>query len=243
MNKKFLLLILFASFLQFSVNIPIFIYKAAAQVLKHIMGEEMQKSALKLHQKLDKTLGKDVSIGDIATMDVEMVGVVEPYQRHAIVTDFLLGKAASNRESLKPTIKVLRSKAAALENLPEAQIFVNELVGIYIVLNESETASTEVLLSAKPCLLSSTDNYFGRITDPCKSISKESVSKMIGRFEDIENLRVDMGEFLKVPSEWDNHWRQIYFRLDSYIEELSLSKSEKSNWDKIKELIDSKRVL
>lgn len=244
MNSKVLSLIIFASFLNFSVNakIPVFVYKAAGQILTHLMGDEIKKASFKLHRKLEKTMGKDVSVGDIATMDVEMVNVVEPYQKHAIVTDFLVGKAVSNRENLEPIIKALRKKRA-LENISEAQIFLNELVGIYIVLNESETASTEVLLSAKPCLLSSTDHYFRQEPDPCKAIAKESVSKMIGRFEDIEKLKGSMGESLKVPSEWDNHRRQIYFRLDSYINELPLSKMEKSNWAKIKDFIDSKRVL
>lgn len=240
-----LLLIVFVPFYQVNTaNVPIFVYKALGKVLQNVMGDEVQKAASKLNQKLDKKLGNDVSIGNVALMDVEMVRVVEPYDKHAIVTDFLAAKAAANWGHLEPISKAIFSKKSIIKNnLAEIQTFLNELLGIYIVLNESETASTEVLLSAKPCLLSNTDHYFKKAADPCKIIAKESISKIIERFKNIEKLKASLAEYLKFSSEWDSHWRPIYFRLSSYMDELSLDKSEKSNWDKIKVLIDSKRVV
>jgi hypothetical protein len=245
MNFKMLLLIVFVPFYQVNTaNVPIFVYKALGKVLQNVMGDEVQKAASKLNQKLDKKLGNDVSIGNVALMDVEMVRVVEPYDKHAIVTDFLAAKAAANWGHLEPISKAIFSKKSIIKNnLAEIQTFLNELLGIYIVLNESETASTEVLLSAKPCLLSNTDHYFKKAADPCKIIAKEFISKIIERFTNIEKLKASLAEYLKFSSEWDSHWRPIYFRLSSYMDELSLDKSEKSNWDKIKDLIDSKRVV
>lgn len=245
MNRKIVLFIFFAAFLQVSTaNVPVFVYKAVSQVLRHVMGEKIQKAALKLHQKLDKTLGKDVSIADVATMDVDMVSVVEPYQKHAIATDYLAAKAATNFGHLEPITKSILSKERIIKSKHDiAQNFLSELIGLYMVLNESDSASVEVLLSTKPCLLSNTDHYFNKVPDPCKLLANESVSKIIERFVNVDKLRKSLGELLKFSSEWDNHWRPVYFRLNMYVEELPLNKSQKSSWDKIKEMIDSTRVL
>ena len=74
--------------------LPAFVYKAAASVLVQILGEDVKMAALKFHQKMDKSLGKDISVGDISTMDVEMVQVVQPYPNYAIVTDFMSNKCS-----------------------------------------------------------------------------------------------------------------------------------------------------
>lgn len=245
MNIKVVLYIFFTAFLQvYTANVPIFVYKAMGQVLKHVMGEKVQKAALKLHQKLDKTLGKDVSIADVATMDVDMVSVVEPYQKHAIATDYLASKAATNFGHLEPITKSFFNKENIIKAKHDiAQNFLNELIGFYIVLNESDSASIEVLLSTKPCLLSSNDHYFNKVPDPCKLLANQYMTNIIERFGNIEMLSKSLGELLKFSSEWDNHLRPVFFRLNMYVEELTLNKSQKSSWDKIKEMIDSTRVL
>lgn len=236
-------LLLLGYFQVASTMVPTFVYKAVSAVLHQILGEDIKIAALKFHQKMDKSLGKDISIGDVSTMDVEMVRLVEPYPKHAIVTDFMSNKAANNMAFLEPLKKVIMKDSVFGKKYAEIQVDFNEVVGIYIVLNESETAAAEVLLSAQPCLLSSSDHYFSRIRDPCKFLAKEAVSKLLDRYDAIDKMRTVLSKYLKVPSEWDHHWRQLYYRLDPYINDIGLSKSERANWDKIKDLISSARVV
>jgi hypothetical protein len=240
-NVAFLLFLVYVQVA--STMIPTFVYKGVSAVIHQILGEDIKLAAMKFHQKMDKSLGKDISIGDISTMDVEMVRLVEPFPKHAIVTDFISNKAANNMGFLKPLKHAIMKDKVFDTKYDEIQTDYNEVIGIYIVLNESETAAAEVLLSAQPCLISSSDHYFSRIRDPCKFLAKDGVSKILGRFDGIDKMRTVLGKYLKTPSEWDHHWRQIYYRLDPYINDIGLSKSERASWDKIKDLISSARVV
>ena len=241
MNRTSLIFLVLVCLQVVSAMIPNFVYGAVSTVLKQIFGEDVKMAALKIHQKMDKALGKDISIGEVSMMDVGMVRVVEPYLKHAVVSEFIANKAAHNMSFLEP-IKSLPEKEKIFQKHPDIKVDFNEVIGIYVVLNESETAACEVLLSAQPCLLSSSDHYFSRMPDPCRAIAKESVSRIIGRFDSIEKLRKSLEKYLKVPAEWDYHWRQIYRRLDVYIGSLSLSKSELEIWERIKTLVTSRAV-
>ena len=244
-SKKVLVSIFFISFSQVCSSIaPKIILSVASQVLKSLSGDRLQKAAIKLDRKLDKALGNDVSIGDVATMDVDMVSIVEPYDKHAIVTDYLAEKAATGFGHLEPiTMSIFNKERIVKSKQDITQTFLNELIGTYIVLNESESASMEVLLSMKPCLLSNSDNFFNSSSDPCRVLAKEIASRIIERFLNVEKLRSSLGNLLKFSSEWDSHLRFVYLRLDLYIQDLDLGKSLKSSWSKIKDHIEAKRVL
>lgn len=180
-----------------------------------------------------------MSIGDLTQMDVEMVKVVEPVENFDMVSDYLNNKASHNLvflRSYKNFPKLLISK-----NKAEIQSNFNEAIGIFVILNESESTGAEVLMSVQPCLLTNEDHYFRRQQNPCRRLTTEIMSRIVDRFDEINSLRMKFGDLIHVPAEWDSHWRQIISRLDDHAE--VLDKAKRLRWMVIKDQVRNKRML
>lgn len=232
----FLLLIVMMGSIE-GAFIPHLAQRAIAMGLKKVVGSTGKKAAEAVHGKIEENLGRDVSIGDISTMKVEMVQVIEPFGKTATVTDFLGNRAARWLSVLSP-LKKSPMKEKLLKKRPDLQIDFSELLGIYVILNESETAAAESLLSAPVCLLTSKDKYFNGVNDPCASVSTEILERIIERFTEISSLRESFGDLLKVSSEWDSHWRMIFLRLEPYASDLLAKKTKLlKTWESIGEQI------
>ena len=213
--------------------------KAIHSLLNKIFGNAIKNTATQINDKIEKNLGQDVSIGDIESMNVEMVRVVEPYSSQAIVTDFMGNKAAFLLSTLRPLKSTFMGKKKNLKQYPTAQYDLNELIGIFMVLNESDSAAAEALLSAQPCLLSREDYHFKRVANPCHNLSEEIMVKIIERFDEIESFRKHFNDAsVKISGEWDSHWRQIIGRLDQYASTVLNSKSL-PRWLNIKSFIEN----
>lgn len=192
--------------------------------------------ATNVGQKIELKKGNDISIGDVAAMDVSMVKVVEPAEEVTFVTKFLKNRAEYHLNFLKASILMGNER-----NRESTQVLLNEITGIFIVLNETDTASVEVLLTAQPCLLSKNDFYFGQMVDPCESIAKESFSKIIERFDTVEYLKTKLTPWVKISTEWNSHWRQIVMVLEPYAR--LLDKNDAASWIKIKNLVHDNRFV
>lgn len=216
---------------------PAIISKGVSYFVKSLVADRASQVATSVGKKIDVKTGNDISVGDVAMMDVSMVKIVEPNEERSRVTKYLNNRAEYHLKFLKAT-NLMNLKKSNEETVQSA---LNEITGIYIVLNETDTATAEVLLTAQPCLLSKNDHYFSQIPDPCKSIAKESFSKIIERFETMESLKKKIGPPIRISAEWDSHWRQIVMFLDPF--EDVLEKGDQASWTKIKELVRSQRFI
>ena len=208
-------------------------------VLKLVFKNQISSAKEKVAEKINKNLGRDVSIGDLTKMDVEMVKVVEPIDNIDMVCDYLNSKASHNLVFLRPyktfpQILISRNKAEIQSNF-------NEVIGIFVILNESESTGAEVLMSVQPCLLTHKDHYFRRQQDPCRRLTAEIMNRIVDRFDEINSLRIKFGDLIRVPAEWDSHWRQIIARLDDHDEVLDMAK--RLRWLVIKDQVSNKRML
>lgn len=172
-------------------------------------------------------------------MDVEMVKVVEPVENIDIVSDYLNNKASHNLIFLRPFKSF--PQQIIKRNRAEIQSSLDEVVGIFVIMNESESTGAEVLMSVQPCLLTREDYYFRRQLDPCRKLTTEIMTRIVDRFDVVNSLRIKFGALIKVPAEWDSHWRQIIARLDDHAE--VLEKTKLLRWMEIKDQVRNKRIL
>jgi hypothetical protein len=136
-------------------------------------GKSLEKAAYKTQEYLDERTGADISLGNLSGMNVEMVKVLEPLKKYAIISNYLNNRLIHVTEILTKMFSFSKRK----ESLKDLK----ELMGLTIILNETESAAAEVLLSTRKCLLGSDDYYFKRSIDPCRELSKEALIKIISR--------------------------------------------------------------
>lgn len=165
-------------------------------------------------------------------MRVEMVRVLEPFEKYVVVSDYV-----NNR--LKHVTEMMTSLFA---QKPASKKDFNEYVALTIVLNETEVAAAEVLMSTTPCLLDQSDYYFQRSNDPCLELSKKSIASIMKRIEKVQKKIETMGSSVQVPGAWDAHLRHVVGKMDLYSDKV-LNEKQQTSWNKIKEYILSKQLL
>ena len=195
-------------------------------------GKKTEQIAYKAQDYLEKKSGTDISLGNISGMGVEMVKILEPFEKYVIISKYINSRIVYVSDIL--TAMFAQKKASQKD--------FNELIGLTIILNETETSATQVLLSTPQCWLGPKDYYFKRSTDPCRDLSKESFSKIISRIEGIQKTVESMKSTVEVPLAWDNHLRSVMMKLDMYSADV-LEEKERKKWSAIKQYIQSKRIL
>lgn len=212
---------------------PIFIYEGLTKLLSKEFGKQAERVAFKTHEFIEKRAGVDISLGDLSGMNVEMVKVIEPFKSHVVVSTYIENRLVHAAGDLK---SLFTQKKTSLKQF-------KEFIGFTIIMNETEAAAAEVLLSTRQCLLSPKDYYFKRIPDPCHDLSQESIKKIITRIEDAQKIIKSMKVIVdNAPAEWDNHLRHVVVKLDMFTGKV-LNGKEMKRWTDIKEYIQNKRVI
>ena len=224
--------------------IPAAAIKFIGSAIANLLSRQAKDVVQKIRENIKENIGKDISIGDLATMNVEMVTVVEPIENSSVIVEYLGAKARTDHLLMNNIMSagsgIFRKSKMSLSEANQAQIVLNELAGIYIVMNESDTALAEVLLSAPLCVLTREDKFFSDMRNPCTDIGREAFTKIIKRYEDISSMQDILAESVKTPGEWHWHWRQIVLRLDLYRQVLTPEQVIK--WIRIKDFVSSKQL-
>jgi hypothetical protein len=207
--------------------------KGGLTLLNKLFGETIHNTRVKIEDNIAISVGDDISVGDVDTMNVSLIRSIEPFANHVVVTDFLSNRAGHLGKDLRP-VNFIGTSQQKIEKNPKYQSVLNEIAGIYMVLNESESVAAETLLSSQPCLLSNEDYYFLRAPNPCKYVADQIYDKILERFDRIQSFRMRLTPSIQVPDECDAHWRYIVLRLDHFAENV-LGKKKLLKWKKIKE--------
>lgn len=209
--------------------------------IKDFVSGNVKKIKDKVKETIKENIGRDISIGDLTTMNVEMVTLVEPFENHSVVTEYLAGKAEKDlgivKYSLGIPIDALKEKIIA--KVDEVQKFFSELVGLYMILNESDTSLVEVLLSTTQCVLTREDKYLAGIDNPCSKFGLETFEKIVKRFSEITKIQAKNSS-LKVPGQWNRHLRQVFLRLDQH--STLLSSKLQNEWNALRDLIQKQPI-
>lgn len=224
--------------MSFTVEIsPVILVSLITAAVQHLIDIQAQNVADMVQNKVKASLGKDVSIGDVALLNVGMIGLVEPYANNSVLSDNLEQRAKHTLIFLR-SAKQLKKDLSAKEMSARTQRYqddLNEMIGIYIALCESDRTIVESLLKTPRCILTSEDHYLAGIDNPCKQIAKESFVKVLKRSEDVQELEELVKGELKVPDNWKSSLKGIVDKLDSFIEILD-SKSIPS-WTRLREYV------
>lgn len=233
MNRQ-LFLLLFFTLLKFGegIVIPHFIYNGITTMITNAFGERAEKTAFKAQEYLDKKSGVDMSLGNIAEMSVEMVKVLEPYEKYVIISSYVNNRLVYLKDIISAMFKTKKTTQKEL----------NEMIGLAIILNETEASAAEVLLSTPQCWLSSDDFYFPKSVDPCRDLSRDAFFKIISRIESVMDTLKSQKSMLEVPIAWDTHLRHVITKLDMFSVDV-LEEKDRKKWSSIKEYIQSKQLL
>ena len=229
--KPFIILLLTLGALVEGNLLPYMVISTVKKLLVKTFGPRVQQVAFKAQEYLEKRTGNDLSLGDLAGMDVEMVRMLEPFEKHVIISNYINNRMIHANEMLTGLFD--RQNASQKE--------LNEYIGLAIILNESEAAATEVLLSVPQCLLGQDEYYFKRSSNPCRDLSLEAFTKVISRIEAVQKTIEKMKSAIQKPLAWDNHLRHVVMKLDLFSEDV-LNANQQQKWAKIKEYIHNKQV-
>lgn len=212
----------------------------------HLVMKDQADKVASMFKEKGSNIGKEVTVRDLALMSVEMVNVVEPDVSDTVLYKFLADESVQTAGKVWFAIKKLpprwwTTQEKIAEQAEKFKPVVDELIGLYIVLNESDTAMIEVLLSAPQCLLSNEDELLQKMTDPCRDIGKKAFEKIIDRYLKVMGMDKDTRGALKISSEWNSRSRQVVARLDTFSGILDSDLSPK--WTKIKNFFLSKQII